>query len=150
MIKRVLFIDDEPHFLNSIERTMRQQKEKWEISVFPKALKALEFLKENGSAVIVSDWNMPEMNGIEFCRQVRELEGKGELQGCYIMLLTGNLGTDNLVEALEKGADDFINKPCDFQELIARIRVGLRVINLQNDLRRANKQLEAFASSMAR
>jgi DNA-binding response OmpR family regulator len=150
MIKRVLFIDDEPHFLNSIERTMRQQKEGWEISVFPKALEALEFLKENGPAVIVSDWRMPEMNGIEFCRQVRELEGKEELQDCYIMLLTGNLGTHNLVEALEKGADDFINKPCDFQELKARIRVGLRVINLQNDLRMANKQLEAFARSMAR
>jgi DNA-binding response OmpR family regulator len=62
-----------------------------------------------------------------------------ELKICYIMLLTGNLGTENLVEALGKDADDFIiNKPCNFQELIARIRVGFRILNLQNDLRMAN------------
>ncbi len=148
MLKRILFVDDEDKFLSSMKRTMRQKNVEWEISFFPNPLVALENLKKDGHAVIVTDWNMPEMDGMEFCRNVRVLEDKTELNNCYIILLTGNLGVEKAVESLEKDADDFINKPCDHRELIARINVGFRIIELQNDLRRANRQLEVFAQSM--
>ena len=149
MVNRILFVDDDQNFLSAMKRTMRDKQKEWEISFFSNASAILENLKKEGHAVIVMDWNMPEMNGLELCRQVRELEDKTELKSCYIILLTGNLGVENTVEGLEKGADDFINKPCDSRDLMARINVGFRIIELQNDLRRANHQLEVFARSMA-
>ena len=132
-----------------MKRTMRSNQEKWEMSYFSSALAAMQALKTGGPAVIVTDWNMPEMDGMKLCRHVRELENNTELKNCYIILLTGIQGVKETVKALDEGADDFITKPCDSQELMARINVGFRIIELQNDLRRANHQLEVFARSMA-
>lgn len=150
MLKRILFIDDDQNFLESMKRTMHSNQEKWEISYFSSALAAIQALKTGEPAVIVTDWKMPEMDGMKLCRLVRELEDNTELKDCYIILLTGKKGVNETVQALDEGADDFITKPCDPGELMARINVGFRIIGLQNDLRRANHQLEIFASSMAR
>jgi len=149
MLKRIFIVDDDKNFLSSMKRTMRQKNEGWEVSFCSNALDALEILKKKGHAVIVTDWNMPEMDGLELCRHVRELEDKTALENCYIILLTGNLGVEKTVEALGQGADDYIYKPCDPRELMARIKVGFRIIELQYDLSRANHQLEVFAQSMA-
>ncbi len=148
MLKRVLFVDDDPNFLESMKRTMRSNQEKWGVSYFSSALAAIQALKTGGPAVIVTDWKMPEMDGMKLCHHVRELEDKTELKDCYIILLTGNQGVQETVKALDEGADDFITKPCDARELMARINVGFRIIDLQTDLRRANHQLEVFAQSM--
>jgi DNA-binding response OmpR family regulator len=148
MLRNVLIVDDDLNFLDSMRRTLRQKQEEWDISFSSNALTGLDILKDKGPTVVVTDWNMPRMDGMEFCRHIREREDKTELQNCYIILLTGNLGVEKAVEALEQGADDFLNKPCDPRELIARINVGFRIIELQDDLRRANQQLEVFARSM--
>jgi len=148
MLKRILFVDDDPNFLESMKRTIRSNQEKWEVSYFSSALAAIQALKTGGPALIVTDWKMPEMDGMKLCRHVREFEDNTELKGCYIILLTGKIGVKETVQALDEGADDFITKPCDARELMARINVGFRIIELQNDLRRANHQLEVFAQSM--
>lgn len=150
MLNHVLFVDDDPNFLESMKRTMRSNQEKWQMSFFSDALAGIQALKSGGPAVIVTDWNMPEMNGLELCRHIRELEDKTAMKDSYIILLTGNQGVNETVKALDEGADDFINKPCDARELMARINVGFRIIELQNDLRRANHQLEVFVNSVAR
>jgi len=79
------------------------------------------------------DWLMPGMDGIDVCRRL-----KSELQGrfCYILMLTSRSGTDDVVEALNAGADDFITKPFEPEVLRVRLRVGERILRLQQELLR--------------
>ena len=92
---------------------------------------------EEGPVVAILDWMMPGMDGLQVCRRVRE---SGKL--VYIILLTARAAKESLVKGLESGADDYLVKPFDKDELLARIRVGLRVINLQKSLEDRLQQLE--------
>jgi putative two-component system response regulator len=74
---------------------------------------------------VISDWEMPEMDGLEFCEAVRS-EDLGRY--IYTILLTARDGTENVVQGLTAGADDFISKPYDLSELTVRVRVGERVL----------------------
>ena len=87
--------------------------------------------------LIVSDWMMPELDGVEFCRRVRS-EPKAKYT--YIILLTSLEGKQKYLEGMEAGADDFINKPFDRDTLAARIRVAERILGLQAEV----KQLEGL------
>jgi len=85
----------------------------------------LEILDQNPTCrIVVSGWEMSEMNGVNFCKAVR-----ARSKYIYFVFLTAYSGT-NVLEGLEVGADDFISKSCDSQELIARLRVANRIIPL--------------------
>jgi DNA-binding response OmpR family regulator len=92
---------------------------------------------EKGPVVAILDWMMPGMDGLEVCRRVRE-NGKP----VHIILLTARAAKESLVEGLESGADDYLVKPFDKHELLARIHVGLRILNLQNALEERVSELE--------
>ncbi len=92
---------------------------------------------EEGPVVAILDWMMPGMDGLQVCRRVRE-SGKP----VHIILLTARAAKESLVEGLESGADDYLVKPFDKDELLARIHVGLRVLNLQNALEDRVQELE--------
>jgi phosphoserine phosphatase RsbU/P len=81
--------------------------------------------------LVLLDWIMPEMDGLEVCRRVRQQQTD---LGPYIILLTVLRDKDNIVEGLKAGADDYICKPYDTNELLARIEVGRRVVDLQDRL----------------
>ncbi|MEK6234768.1 MAG: response regulator [Planctomycetales bacterium] len=87
--------------------------------------------------MVVSDWMMPEMDGVELCRMVRSAEHLPHVE-CgaytYFLLLTSRSDKESLIEALSAGADDFVSKPFDEQELKWRIRAGERIVNLSRDL----------------
>jgi len=96
--------------------------------------------------IAILDWEMPAMDGLEICRRVREAD-----RVAYLIMLTGREGKESLVAALDAGADDFLEKPCDPDELQARVRVGERIIGLQSlladqvrELREAKDQLDAL------
>lgn len=94
----------------------------------------------NAPALAVLDWMMPGMDGIEVCRRLRDAS-----KAVYIILLT-SLGTkENILQALEVGADDYLVKPFDAFALQTRIRVGLRIIGLQTVLADRVKELESAA-----
>lgn len=93
--------------------------------------------RKGAPKVAIIDWRMPEMDGLEICRRVREGEWP-----IYLIMLTAKERREDLVEALEAGAHDYLVKPCDPEELKARIRVGLRVIDLQLRLERRVRELE--------
>jgi DNA-binding response OmpR family regulator len=93
--------------------------------------------------IAVLDWNMPGFDGIELCRRVRTWEA---VRGMYVILLTGRSGRDDLVQGLDAGADDYIQKPVTAAELIARVRVGLRVTTLQAGLAAHIRELEEASS----
>jgi phosphoserine phosphatase RsbU/P len=107
-------------------------------------LEAMAVLHEpNAPNIAVLDWKMPGMDGLEVCRRVRDLN-----KVVYVIFLTALATTENLVEALEAGADDYLTKPFKSAELIARIHVGLRVVNLQNALGNHVKELEKALSEI--
>ena len=87
--------------------------------------------KDNCPRLAILDWIMPEMDGLELCRIVRKQSGKPYI---YILLLTSKNQKKDLVEAMEAGADDFISKPPDMNELRMRLRAGERIITLQKKL----------------
>jgi DNA-binding response OmpR family regulator len=88
---------------------------------------------------IISDWMMPDLDGLEFCRRIR-----AELRAdyTYIVLLTSRSGKTNYLEAMTAGADDFITKPFEKDALAARVRVAERILGLHATLRAANTDLE--------
>ncbi|MEO7275805.1 MAG: diguanylate cyclase [Vicinamibacterales bacterium] len=87
----------------------------------------------NPPQLAVLDWMMPKINGIEICRRLRS---DSERPYCYVIMLTANTSTADLVEALDAGADDFIPKPFKDDEVRGRLRVGQRMVNLQHELHR--------------
>lgn len=89
-------------------------------------------LQPDAPRLVIVDWMMPKMSGIELCRAIRETET--DKPYTYILLLTGRSSKDDLIEALSAGADDFINKPFDIDILRARILVGVRILTLHSRL----------------
>jgi DNA-binding response OmpR family regulator len=96
-----------------------------------------EFRKKDAPSLAILDWMMPDMDGLEVCRRVREAD-----RMVYIILLTARGGKENLIEGLSAGADDYLIKPFDKDELHARLLVGVRVMELQAALAQRVKELE--------
>jgi diguanylate cyclase (GGDEF)-like protein len=105
------------------------------------ALRALE--RPNCPRLAVLDWMMPGMDGVDVCREVRKLAREPYI---YIILLTAKGQQDEIIEGLEAGADDYITKPFDLQELKARLRAGKRILELQEQLVTAREQLRDQAT----
>jgi DNA-binding response OmpR family regulator len=100
---------------------------------------------EQGSAICLLDWMMPGMDGLQVARRVREM-GKT----IYIILLTARGAKENIVEGLRAGADDYLVKPYDKDELFARIQVGLRILDLHNSLQARVAELEVALTEVRR
>jgi sigma-B regulation protein RsbU (phosphoserine phosphatase) len=101
---------------------------------------ALDVLERSPINLVLTDWMMPEVDGAELCRRVR---ARRTGQYTYIILLTGRQDSAALVEGMEAGADDFLTKPPDINELRVRLRAGERVLRLERQLARRNLKLEA-------
>lgn len=103
---------------------------------------AVEILKTSFFPIIVTDWMMPEMNGLDFCRYVRATEHPGYV---YIILLTAKDSKEDIIKGLEIGADDYLTKPFNHAELLARINTGGRVIGLERSLKKAYREIKALS-----
>jgi diguanylate cyclase (GGDEF)-like protein len=139
---RVLIADDDPiscRLLNSLLH-------KWGYAVVTahSGTEAWDMLQaEDAPRVALLDWMMPGLDGPEICRRVRARSFQSYV---YIILLTANDKVGNLVEGLESGADDYLTKPFHPQELRARLRVGLRMLDLESNLVEAQENLRFKAS----
>ena len=94
-------------------------------------------------SLLILDWQMPGIDGVELCRKVR---ARKESLPTYIILLTSRGTKEDLVQGLDAGADDYVTKPFDPQELKARLQVGIRVLDLQSALAERVIELEAALS----
>ncbi|NQY86424.1 MAG: SpoIIE family protein phosphatase [Colwellia sp.] len=100
---------------------------------------AWQLMQDNDAPqLMLIDWEMPRMSGIEFCQRVRE---KFQNNPPYIILLTSRTATQDIVAGLKNGANDYIAKPFDNDELQVRLSVGKRVLQLQNELHKTNNAL---------
>lgn len=101
-------------------------------------LEAMNMLLSGQISIVISDWIMPEMDGSELCRAIR---GHDFGNYIYIILLTAKDAKTDLIAGLEAGADDYIIKPVDEAELIARLSTAERVIRLESSLKKRNKEI---------
>jgi len=137
-VDRILVADD--------DRTMRMTlvhslaKEGFDVIAAVDGTAAREVMLSNAPPqVLLLDWTMPGMTGIELCRWVRE---QPALSSCYVALVTARDSTEDLVEGLSAGADDFIRKPFRSAEIVARVRAGRRLAQLQSNLASRLAELE--------
>jgi len=139
---KILIADDDPVSSRLLDRLL--VKWGYEVIAAHDGTEAWEVLQaENAPRVALLDWIMPGIDGLEICRRVRARSGQLYV---YIMLLTANDKVGNLVEGLEAGADDYLTKPFHPQELRARLRVGLRMLDLESRLVEARESLVFKAS----
>ena len=101
--------------------------------------RAWERFQQENVRMVITDWIMPEMDGIALCRKIREADLPHYV---YIIFVTAKDQREDSIKGLEAGADDYIVKPLDPQELAARIRAGQRIIQLESEYEKTNKQLE--------
>jgi putative two-component system response regulator len=101
----------------------------YEATAVRNGLEAIECVRTGLYQLVVSDWEMPEMTGIDLCRSIRERQMGSYV---YIILLTSRSGTANVVEGFDAGADDFITKPFQPDELAVRLKVGERILSLES------------------
>lgn len=116
---KILIVEDDEILLESLTRFLTAEHHK--VDTVSDGIEALEYLKSYTYDVIVLDWNLPGLEGIDVCRRFRESGGKS-----FIIMLTGQSDSQHKLMGLDTGADDYITKPFDSRELIARIRVCLR------------------------
>jgi diguanylate cyclase (GGDEF)-like protein len=128
---RVLIAEDDADMLRLL-RTMLGD-EGYQIDAVGDGEAAIEHLQRSGADIVVADLGLPKMDGMELCRMVRQLPLPHYV---YCLVITANGGRDSLVRSLEAGADDFLAKPVDREELLARLRSGVRVIELERRLNR--------------
>jgi putative two-component system response regulator len=124
---QVLIVDDDPLMLRLAERVVVRLGH--QVTTAMNGHEALQLMRHGSYRLLLSDWEMPEMDGLELCRCVRERYCSSYV---YIILLTARSGTQNIIEGLNAGADEFISKPASPEELSVRIRTGERILTLES------------------
>ena len=103
---------------------------------------AREKLATQAWDIAILDRKLPDMDGLALCR---ELKATPEFRARYIVMLTGEADQEDKVEGLDLGADDYITKPFQYPELLARVRAGKRIVDLQKELMETNRRLELLS-----
>ncbi len=138
----VLIAEDDPLFLRILERWFKRWD--YRVSAVENGLDAWEVLqREDAPQLAILDWMMPGMDGIELCRRIRSRD-QGPYR--YVLLLTARDDKQDVVAGLEAGADDYLTKPFDVDELRARVRTGKRILDLQAALIHAQDDLQSVAA----
>lgn len=142
----IAFVDDDRQFIEALRARIHHKPIDWDIHFFCSAREAIEQIKVKSTAVIISDRHMPDIDGIEFCEKIRGLQSKDDGPSFYFIMLSEMSETEHLIEGLDHGADDYLSKPFDPQELLARIRVGLRLTQIEHNLKQSCRQYQKLAT----
>jgi two-component system, cell cycle response regulator len=131
----ILLAEDDP--VTRMLMTRFLKKAGYEVDAVSNGSEALDRMTARYYPMLVTDWEMPEMDGASLCKAVRNLQLDGYV---YALLLTARDSKDNIIAGLEAGADDYLIKPVHEAELIARLNAGRRILNLEHSLRVANQR----------
>jgi len=138
----VLIAEDDPIFRRILESWFKRWD--YRVTAVENGLDAWEVLqREDPPQLAILDWMMPGMDGIELCRKIR---GREQGSYLYVLLLTAKDNKQDVIAGLEAGADDYLTKPFDVDELHARVRAGKRILDLQAALIRAHDELQFSAA----
>jgi sigma-B regulation protein RsbU (phosphoserine phosphatase) len=146
---RILIADDDAVTRKLLDATLRRHG--WDVITTKDGkdgLRAFQELKgKDAPALAILEWMMPGMEGIELCRRLRATPG---FESVYVILLTSRSDTMDLAKGLAAGANDYMAKPFDPQELDARVRVGQRMVMLQQRLNMRVAELEQALAHVKR
>ena len=138
----MLIAEDEPLFRKLLQQLLSPE---FDLTITEDGTAALAHLqKENGPVLAILDWVMPGMTGIEVCR---ELRAQRRTASIYVILLTVRNSAADIVAGLRAGADDYVTKPVQTEELRARVQLGCRIIELREALK---TETGALAVALAR
>jgi DNA-binding response OmpR family regulator len=139
-----LVADDDRVTAEILSRTLKRWE--FDVAVVSNGAEAWDHLRAaTVPTLAILDWMMPEMDGPEVCRRVR---AELPLANMYLMLLTARETRGDLVTGLNAGADDYVTKPFDPEELRARVQVGVRILTLQKNLAERVEELQAALSNV--
>ena len=110
----------------------------YHVAMAKNGLEAMNMLLNRQVSIVITDWMMPEMDGSELCQAIRRHDFGNYV---YIILLTAKDSKNDIIEGLEAGADDYLTKPVDDAELIARLMTAERIITLESSLKQRNKEI---------
>lgn len=131
----ILLAEDDPITRRLIARLLRRAG--YEVEEAADGAQALARIQEKFFPILITDWEMPELDGPTLCQRVRELELSGYV---YTLLLTARDSKEHIIAGLEAGADDYLTKPLHEPELVARLKTGARIVALEQNLRAANER----------
>jgi putative two-component system response regulator len=123
---KILVVDDDDIALAIAGRILEQAH--YGVELARDGAEALEVLRTQDIQIIIADWNMPNMNGLELCQHLREAP---TIRYIYIILITSRTGKDEMIQGLTAGADEFISKPFVPEELLVRVRNAERILALE-------------------
>ncbi len=106
---------------------------------------ALDVFLKGDFQMVIADWMMPEMDGVTLCKKIRAVESR---KFTYIIMLTAKSLKHDIVEGLDAGANDYLTKPFDFGELMARIKAGEKTLQLEESLEERNRELQTLNSRL--
>src|SRR5258708_32828483 len=136
---KTLVAADSPLYRRLVEETLG--REEYVVWFARNGREASDLLAEHHPALVITDWEMPGITGIELCAQIRS----NQSSYTYIILLTSNAHKDHIISGLAAGADDYLTKPFHSGELLARVAVGRRIVELHREIQAKNRLLEELA-----
>lgn len=136
---KILVADDSTVYRKLVGETLAG--EQYTVCFAKSGREASDLLAARRPAVVITDWEMPDITGVELCRQIRN----DQSAYTYIILLTGNTNKDQIMTGLSAGADDYLTKPFHPGELLARVAVGCRTVELHQEIQAKNRLLEELA-----
>jgi two-component system cell cycle response regulator len=138
----VLVVDDSPVWRKIFEQIL--PKDLYSVSYASNGAEAVQVLAKKSPSIVITDWVMPDFSGLELCKRIREDKSASYT---YIIVMTSNKEEGGVLRAMEAGADDFLVKPFNSNEMLARIGVGRRIIELHRRLEYKSAELEEVAST---
>lgn len=142
---RILIVEDDASTRKILEKQLKIQG--YATLSAENGLQGWTLANEQAPDIIISDWMMPEMDGRSLCAKIK---ADPRLQTAYFILLTAKDLSEDRISGLDSGADEYLIKPCDPLELLARVRAAERIISLQRALARKNDELESALSRINR
>jgi len=138
----ILVVDDSPVCRKIFEQILPQGT--YAVSYASTAGEAMQLFTEKSPSIVITDWVMPDFSGLELCKRIRADKTRSYT---YVMVMTSNQRENGVLEAMEAGTDDFLVKPFNSNEMLARIGVGRRIIELHRKLEDKSAELEEVAST---
>jgi diguanylate cyclase (GGDEF)-like protein len=137
---QILVVDDSPVHRKLVEQALEDAP--YSLLFAKSGMEALEMYEKHAPSIVVTDWMMPDLSGLELCERIR---GDAQRGYTYIIVLTAKAEKHSIVKGLAAGADDYLTKPFDPDELLARVGVGCRTVELHREIDAKSRQLEAMA-----
>jgi two-component system, cell cycle response regulator len=137
---QILVVDDSAISRKLVEHALEQSG--YALRFAKSGQEALDLFRKHAPSIVLTDWMMPDLSGLEVCQQIR---ADGQREYTYIIVLSAKAEKDHVVKGLAAGADDYLTKPFDPSELLARIGVGCRTVELHREIDAKNRLLEEMA-----